>query len=196
MRLPRTLAVIVGMLTAACTIAISAGSAQAAPSAPPAGSAQLTVDKVLSLNPKAVKISPTEVKIADGMVLMLPRTQAEARALAASCAYYYLCTWEHSNGGGNGIRFYTCGWYDLGGYRYPDGAWVGTGASGAKWNDRISSMTNNQTTGTRANFYNWEGSWKLVFWTYAYDWRANLAIDKRYDNGGPLNDIIDMVVPC
>jgi hypothetical protein len=69
-------------------------------------------------------------------------------------------------------------------------------ASGAKWNDRISSMTNNQSTGTRANFYNGEGSWKLVFWTYAYDWRANLGIDKRYGNGGQLNDIIDRVVPC
>ncbi|MFC4588743.1 peptidase inhibitor family I36 protein [Sphaerisporangium corydalis] len=203
MRLTRTLATLAGTLTAACAIAVTAAPAQAAPepsptasTAPPSVERQVTVDEVLRLNPKAEKISDTEVKIADGMILMLPRNASDSAALAASCSYQYLCAWEHSGGGGNGIRFYTCGSYDLSGYHYPDGAWVGTGAAGAKWNDRFSSLNNNQTTGTRANFYNWEGSWKLVFWTYAPDWRANLAIDKRYDNGGQLNDIIDRVVPC
>ncbi|MEV6986726.1 hypothetical protein AB0M95_36470 [Sphaerisporangium sp. NPDC051017] len=193
------------MLTATCTIALTTTTApaQAAPTpspatstAPPSVERQVTVEEVLRLNPQAEKISDTEVKIADGMILMLPRSQSDAVAFAASCTYKYLCAWEHSDGGGYGISFYACGSYNLGGYRYPDGAWVGTGTSDPKWNDRISSMTNNQTTGTRANFYNWEGTWTLVFWTFSYDWRANLAIDKRYDNGGQLNDIIDRVVPC
>ncbi|WP_156056332.1 hypothetical protein [Streptosporangium roseum] len=57
-------------------------------------------------------------------------------------------------------------------------------------------MINNQTSGTRANFYNWENSWKNVFWTYAFGRRADMSPDKRMDNGGRGNDIIDMVKPC
>ncbi|MEV7006416.1 hypothetical protein [Streptosporangium sp. NPDC051022] len=203
----RMLAVIASA-SAALAVPLTAGSAHADPvvpladpssPAPAAVSAPLTVEDVLRLNPAAKPAGPNRVEIADGLFLLLPvkpGSDAVGASLAASCAYKNLCAWEHSDMTGYGLAWEKCGEYNLGGARYPDGAWVGTGASGPKWNDRLSSEINNQTPGRRAEFYNWEGHWQQVFWTYAYDRRANFAIDKRMDNGGQLNDIIDMVKPC
>ncbi|MEU6411921.1 peptidase inhibitor family I36 protein [Microbispora sp. NPDC046933] len=201
----RMTALIGAVLGALVVLPATTGSAYASDDpTPSAGSgsssaqaAPLTVQDILRLNPAAKPAGAGRVEIADGVFLLLPTAGgAEAAIAAGTCAYYNLCVWENSNMSGYGLAWEACSQYDLGGARYPDGAWVGTGASGPKWNDRISSMINNQTSGTRANFYNWEGRWVQAFWTYAFDRRANLAIDKRMDNGGKINDVIDMVDPC
>ena len=68
------------------------------------------------------------------------------------------------SGGGYALRFSACNDYNLGHYSYPDFRYVGT-AAGAKWNDRISAVFDNQTSGANyASFYNWNGSaWDFKF---------------------------------
>ena len=164
--------------------------------------ATLAADDVLRLNPEAKRVDDYTVRIADGVNLLLPRPAGSVGTQHwAGCNYAtgHLCVWDNASYSGYALDFYWCDADDLnlGNLRYPDGAKVSPSDPSPRWNDRISSINNHQTTGTRANFYNWEnGAWKLVFWTYAPDRRTNLAIDKRYDNGGPLNDIIDRVYPC
>jgi hypothetical protein len=163
----------------------------------------LTVEDILRLNPRAKQVGPGLIQIAEGINLLMPRQTKAGDAepmVTSGCNWStgHLCVWEHASYAGYGLDFYFCGADDvnLGYLRYPDGAQMSTYVPGQRWNDRISSMNNHQTTGTRANFYNWEGHWQLAFWTYAPDRRTNLAIDKRMDNGGRINDIIDRVDPC
>ena len=174
----------------------------AAVSSTPSAS-DLTVEDILRLNPTAKQVGPELVQIAEGINLLMPRQTKAGDAepmVTSDCnsSTGHLCVWEHWGAFGYGLDFYYCGADDvnLAYLRYPDGARMSTYVPGERWNDRISSMNNHQTAGTRANFYNWEGHWQRVFWTFAPDNRTNLALDKRMDNGGPVNDIIDRVDPC
>ena len=191
---------------AVTTVLIGASSVQAAPSttSPTEGAAQgsdsaklLTVEEVLRANPKAHLVSPGRVEISKGVILMWPEHRTATVAASGfpydPCSYGDLCVWEHNlswpfYGGGYGLAFYYCGLYNLGYLRYPDGAWS-TDPSVPKWNDRISSYVNNQYIGTRADFYNWEGSWVPKFYSVAPGYRLNLA-----DTG--FNDIVDGIRPC
>jgi hypothetical protein len=111
---------------------------------------------------------------------------------SGSCSYYYLCVWEHTAGDqyGWGVSFYTCRFYNLGYYRYPDFAYMGYYEAGKRWNDRISSFINNQTTGTQSDFYNYGvDTWHHVYTSYALE----IQLDLRDLN---LNDIIDGIIVC
>lgn len=55
-------------------------------------------------------------------------------------------------------------------------------------NDRLSSFINNQSTGTVARFYNWQGYWSRKFNSTAYQARTLL--------GSGYNNYIDGVDPC
>jgi hypothetical protein len=80
--------------------------------------------------------------------------------------------WEHTYGGGfgEGLAFFACNeFHDLGHYRYPDFAYVGT-QNVPKWNDRISSYVNNQSNGTLTEFSNWQGYWQLKLGSWAFDY--------------------------
>jgi hypothetical protein len=184
------------------TLAAGPASADPTPTNDETQLGQLTVQNILQRNPAARQVGPNSVEITKGVILQLPeRTNSTKGApspaeIQASCAYYYLCTWEHSYWDGQGyeLDYYYCGDYNLGRMRYPDGAWD---QPGPKWNDRISMMTNNQTAGATSYFYDWNGvnDWIYIFRTIAYDRRANLADDKAYD-GLSMNDRIDRIIPC
>jgi hypothetical protein len=204
-----TLAFGVGV-SATATAATAPEPAEPTAQQPAADAPTLGVSDILRLNPQARQVGPNRVRIADGIDLLLPNrsttsaTGTQMQMVSSGCNWStgYLCVWEHErswkSNGGYGLSFTSCTAddVDLGRLRYPDGRSMSDYVPGQRWNDRISSMDNHQTRGTRANFYNWEGYWKLVFWTYAPDRRANLSIDKRMDNGGQINDVIDRIDPC
>ncbi|MEO3819303.1 hypothetical protein [Plantactinospora sp. B24E8] len=192
-------------------ISATASGASAAPSPDPSTPSsdstslatraeKMTVEDILRANPDARRVRTNAVNISPGIDVILPPADGDASTLAEAelCDYYHLCVWEHSiaDGFGVGLGFYDCQpsgvVVNLGAMRYPDGASVGTGASGPKWNDRISSFENNQTPGTATSFYNWTGSWTNVLDSYAFDRVSNL----RYTVRGNVNDIIDAVHVC
>ena len=186
-------------LLAGITVVALAGPAPAASGArgdsTSVGTDRLTVADILERNPDARQIGPDEVEIAPGVALRLPsRGGGQAVAAESDCLPEFLCGWEHRDRGGRRLRFFNCGSYNLFDMRYPDGA---RGVPGPKWNDRLSSLLNNQTDGTRAHFYDTTGSGVSVhiFSTVAVDRRANLAYDTATD-GRPMNDRIDRIVPC
>ncbi|MEU7278433.1 hypothetical protein AB0A69_06520 [Streptomyces sp. NPDC045431] len=57
------------------------------------------------------------------------------------------------------------------------------------FSDRLTSYKNNQTSGTRALFYNWQGSWVYKFDSHAYHTEDSLA-------NTSWNNLIDGVRVC
>lgn len=201
-------------ITAGFLIAVSTGASGASaepipdPSKPISGTTEtagamarsLTVEDILRVNKNAKQVRPNAVNVSPGIDVILPPADGRATdpTTAVLCDYYYLCVWEHSfvDGFGVGLGFSACQppgvIVNLGAMRYPDGANVGTGP-GPKWNDRISSLENNQTPGTVSSFYNWTGSsWVNVLDSWAFDQVGNL----RYSARGNVNDIIDAIHVC
>ncbi|MBD0710881.1 MULTISPECIES: hypothetical protein [unclassified Streptomyces] len=112
-----------------------------------AGELQRQVDAVLARSPQARQTSANTVDIPGGTATVALPGSAEARAQAdpeayPSCADGHLCILD-----GRNVRYdyYRCGYYDF------DGIGDGT-------------FNNNQTSGTRARFYNQNGSerWSSV----------------------------------
>ncbi|MFY1634253.1 hypothetical protein ACN27F_13390 [Solwaraspora sp. WMMB335] len=166
----------------------------------PSNRKEITAADILRANPNAKQVRENAVNIAPGVDVLLPpkRTgQDNTQARTDICDYYNLCFWEHSYADlfGAGLGFYACqpanAIMNLGGMRYPDGAWVGTGSSAPKWNDRISSFENNQTPGTASRFYNYLGSnnWSVVVTSYAFDYESNM-------HNRNANDIVDGIHVC
>ncbi|MEU6023082.1 hypothetical protein [Micromonospora sp. NPDC047134] len=199
---------VAALLAASSSLSAASADPSPGPSLPDQGSTtaptngELTVKDILRANPDAKQVRAGVVNIAPGVDVILPPSDGSAnnaRAAADICDYYHLCVWEHAlvDDFGAGLGFYDCqpsgSLINLGGMRYPDGAWVGTGTSGPKWNDRISMFDNNQTPGTATYFYNYTGSsWSNVLTSYAYQRVSNL----RYSPNGNINDIIDGVHVC
>ncbi|HZM79712.1 MAG TPA: hypothetical protein VFC19_28615 [Candidatus Limnocylindrales bacterium] len=151
--------------------------------ATPAAKSHMTEDEALNVvvraNPQAHRVSSHAINVAPGVdviygsALATSTNAAKTGGAAAltsdpspnygfACPYYYLCIWEHasSEGWGYGLAFYSCQGgttVDLNKYRYPDAALVGNGPSSTRWNDRMSSYFNHQSTGTQARFANWGG---------------------------------------
>ncbi|KAB1919761.1 hypothetical protein F8280_24820 [Micromonospora noduli] len=67
----------------------------------------------------------------------------------AGCSYKYSCLYSDNNYAGYRLSFTTCAFRDLSRYAYP---------TGGLWNDKVSSWSNNQTTGTLSWYYNYEGN--------------------------------------
>ncbi|WP_433294909.1 hypothetical protein ACQP2F_34360 [Actinoplanes sp. CA-030573] len=143
----------------------------AANAAPSGGQSAATVADILRMNPNAKQIAPNVVNVAPNVDLVVPAKAAAGLATDstyAQCSYQYLCVFEAAVGiglnGGYALRFSACTSYNLGYYSYPDFRYVGT-AAGPKWNDRISAVFDNQTSGANyASFYNWTGSaWQFRF---------------------------------
>lgn len=100
------------------------------------------------------------------------------------CAYQYLCLYQNATFGGYKIRFLQCGFVDLGTISFP---------TGGKWNDKVTSYINNQTTNTTSIFYNWNGverTWDYLFSSSATDYDYNIGTSLGF------NDIIDGVHVC
>ncbi|MEU2249380.1 hypothetical protein [Streptomyces sp. NPDC019224] len=106
-----------------------------------AGQLQRQVDAALAQDPRARQTSANTLAIPGGTVTLPAPGQAETRNLASpgtalACANGHLCI---TDGRGTNYDYYRCGYYDFNG--------VGDG-----------TFNNNQTSGTRARFYNSDGS--------------------------------------
>ncbi|MDA5285841.1 hypothetical protein [Streptomyces sp. Isolate_45] len=110
-------------------------------SAPEAARLQQRVDAVLAKDPAARQVSANRLTTAGGSLTLATPGRGEARDLASpdtalACGHGHLCI---TDGQGNNYDFYRCGYYDFWG--------IGDG-----------TFNNNQTSGTRARFYNDNGS--------------------------------------
>ncbi|WP_426361943.1 hypothetical protein [Streptomyces sp. E-08] len=99
------------------------------------------VDSFLAQDPQARQISANRIATAGGTVTLAVPGRSETRDLASpetalACGDGHLCI---TDGRGRNYDFYRCGYYDF------DGIGDGT-------------FNNNQTPGTRARFYNSDGS--------------------------------------
>lgn len=102
---------------------------------------QRQVDAVLAQDPQARQVSANKLTTAGGSVVLAVPGRTETRDLAApdtalACGNGHLCIVD---GRGYNYDYYRCGYYDF------DGIGDGT-------------FNNNQTPGTRARFYNDNGS--------------------------------------
>ncbi|MFF4367064.1 hypothetical protein [Streptomyces sp. NPDC001594] len=102
---------------------------------------QRRADAVLASDPQARQLSANKLAIAGGDLVLRAPGQTETRDLAApgqalDCANGHLCI---RDGQGSNYDYYYCGYYDFGG--------IGDG-----------TFNNNQSSGTRARFYNQNGT--------------------------------------
>jgi hypothetical protein len=100
-----------------------------------------------------------------------------------SCPYYHVCVWEHANYQGPGRAFSACRTVNLVNYGF---------------NDRASSIVNNQTPGTVSYFYD-SSAPNISLRQHAYGYRDNLMLDYA-EIPGPWgnnwNDRIDRISVC
>ncbi|MEU8774990.1 hypothetical protein [Streptomyces sp. NPDC048606] len=106
-----------------------------------AGQLQERVDAFLTEDPQARQVSANRLATAGGTVTLAVPGRAETRDLASpetalACNNGHLCIVD---GRGVNYDYYRCGYYDFNG--------IGNG-----------TFNNNQTSGTRARFYNSDGS--------------------------------------
>ncbi|OKJ68643.1 hypothetical protein [Streptomyces sp. CB02460] len=106
-----------------------------------AGALQRQVDAVRAQEPRARQTSANTLDIPGGTVTLPAPGQSETRRLASpgtalACGNGHLCI---TDGRGVNYDYYRCGYYDFNG--------IGDG-----------TFNNNQTSGTRARFYNSDGS--------------------------------------
>ncbi|MEU8762385.1 hypothetical protein [Streptomyces sp. NPDC048659] len=107
-----------------------------------AGQLQRRVEAVLAEEPGARQTSANTLALPGGTATLPVPGQAEARDLAAPDAPRAACNDGHlciTDGRGVNYDYYRCGYYDFNG--------IGDG-----------TFNNNQTPGTRARFYNNDGS--------------------------------------
>jgi peptidase inhibitor family I36 len=158
------------------------------------------VAEVLEANPGSRRISDTSVLLAPGIIMTVPGPvetratmtvpsrdggQVTVSAASTSCPYQYLCLWEHVWRGGERLAFYYCGYVDL--YKYRLNA-------SSYWNNKVSSIWNNQSGGVVSWFYdtNYGG---LLGTVSAGNYLQDLTRDRALD-GGNWNDRIDRVKVC
>lgn len=161
------LAVAGAMASPAGAVAADAGSD---------GKAPQTVEELLAFYPGSQQVGPFDVEISPGVAVSLPA----GPGVEAVCASKYLCFWSNAGYSGYRLNLYYCQLVNLGNLTYP---------GGGRWNDKVSSLVNNQTSGTRSHFYNYLGSnsWQFLFTSTAYNERFSL---------GSNNNKIDRVSVC
>jgi len=115
----------------------------------------------------------------------------EPKDLEAYCPQRYLCVFNnirYNVGTTNGthLNFFTCGnEWDLGRVAYPKRL------GGGYWNDKVSSIINNQDGSAVSYFYNYRGAnnWQQILQTNPQTHRADLRVET-------INDVIDGVHVC
>lgn len=123
------------------------------------------------------------IEVAPGERLVPPSSGKVGTLARSDCPNYYLCVWKEANYSGWMAGYYYCGFYNLD-YRYwPGHQWWDT------MTNTISSLVNNQTTGTVSVF--WDNSYDNGPWfsETAYGYRDNLVIDG-------WNDRISYILVC
>ncbi|SCL20243.1 hypothetical protein GA0074692_0819 [Micromonospora pallida] len=86
------------------------------------------------------------------------------------------------------INFKACGYRNLQDFSPPSGG-------GLNWDNRISSLVNNQTTGTVSKFWDFTNGTSYLGDQKAYGYRENLVYDSAA-SGGTWNDRISRVFVC
>lgn len=184
----RTMALLSGMALAIGAGGAAAAAGRAAPSAESAYAAQAgaaglsarqaaqlqdRVDaRLANLEVPAEQVGYNEIRTKDGSASI--RLSSPAVAADSSCSSGYLCLWSGDFWDGDKLSFYKCDFRDLGDYGF---------------NDRLTSYKNNQSSGTRSKFYNWQGSWVYKFDSHAYHSEDDLA-------NTPWDNMIDGVRIC
>jgi hypothetical protein len=148
------------------------------------------VDALLRLHPGSRQVDPTSVEVGPGVVVTVPGPATGGTAPAARvgiCGSGWVCSWQDAGYQGNRISFWYCGEYDLADYFLPDGS---------SWNDRISSVFNNQATHT-AILYNWvdQQPWGVPGYPDKLYGQRPLSGTANLTSIG-YNDMIDFVRPC
>jgi hypothetical protein len=150
---------------------------------------QRDIADVLERTPGARQISATEIEVAPGLIMSLTQ-RATTNVQDDHCQFLYLCAFAHSDFGSPSLKFTTCGReWNLGKVAYPGGGW---------WNDKISSIINNQSRNTPSFFYNYTGSgnnWQRILSLNSGNYLRNLAWDTA-EGGGTPSDRIDGVHVC
>ncbi|GGX81898.1 peptidase inhibitor family I36 protein [Streptomyces fructofermentans] len=121
----------------------------------------------------AEQVAYNEIRAKDGSAIITVSVPGVANT---SCDYEYLCLWTGPNWTDSKLAFYQCRDYDLSHYS-------------AFRNDTLTSYKNNQTTGTVARFYNWEGRKVYKFGSTAYHTEDSLS-------NTPWDNMIDIVDVC
>ncbi|MEU5873077.1 hypothetical protein AB0A73_16185 [Glycomyces sp. NPDC047369] len=176
------------MATMAATLALG-GTAQATQKE---GSERTqAIREILKLNPGSKQVSSDSVELEPGVIMSLPPAEGTDMTTYLTCEWQWLCMWQNKSGGGNKLRFYDCDrWYYLENWHMPDGR---------DWRDRISSIHNAQSGGSkgRAEFVDTlgNGAWHTVGHVDVQDGRADLSKDMSSD-GRTWNDRIDKVWAC
>jgi hypothetical protein len=199
-----------GVLLVGAIIAAALGGvapAAASPAAERRSAVDRQVAEILRLNPGSRRISATSVLLEPGVVMTVPGPvkagatmtvptrdggQLTVSASDTSCAYQWLCMWQHIYRGGAKLAFYYCKIQWLGDYTYRDAA----DGKIKSWRDTVSSIWNNQSGGAVSYFYNyqvWGDSYigGLSAGNYLQDLTRNASAD-----GGSWNDKIDRVIVC
>jgi Peptidase inhibitor family I36 len=161
---------------------------------------QAEVNDVIRRTPGAYQLGPNTVAIGPGAVMRLSTGGVQPNDLTAYCSYQYMCVYNNRNfnvGTTNGheIDFFTCGReWNLGRVAFPGGGY---------WNDKVSSIINNQTSGTTSRYYNYRGYggiWDLMTSLAADHHLSDLALNTWTDpNDGKqksMNDMIDGIHVC
>ncbi|MGW4465923.1 peptidase inhibitor family I36 protein [Micromonospora sp. NPDC004704] len=194
--LPGLLGLALAGILAATAIPAPASAAPAAePSVAvdPAVSASQTVeqqiDRMLGY-PGAKRIDRYTVEMTKGAFVTIPDPSGGASTMA-NCNFRYLCLWSERDFVGPRITFTTCGLgvENFGPWPFPNGG---------VWSDKVSSIMNNQTSGTWSGFYDWRsdgGGWDDLKFLKAYGYWRDLSKDKA-DDGSHMNDRIDAVQTC
>lgn len=128
--------------------------------------------KLADIKVPAEQVTYNEIRAKDGSATI---TMSVPGTADTSCSYEYLCLWTGANWTGTKLSFSVCALRDLSDYAFG--------------NDTLTSYKNNQTSGTVARFYNWEGSWVYKFGSTAYHTEDSLA-------NTPWNNMIDGVDVC
>lgn len=99
---------------------------------------------------------------------------------AWDCPSQHICIFSERDGLGNMKAFFFCGFVDLGLIDYP---------GGGKWNDKTSSVYNNQTPNTTSILYNWNGvnNWIQV---------TTIGAGVKRNMSASTNDIVDGIKVC
>lgn len=90
--------------------------------------------------------------------------QDSIQPMAKACSEGKLCVWDKPNGQGHRVDLYTCKWEDV----------TRHGLA------RVGSFVNNQTDGTVATFYGYDGKWVKQYTSKAFELLDNDQGHKTY----------------
>lgn len=168
--------------------------------APSARDLRREVADVLRRTPGARQVGPSTVQVAPGVTMELappaPKGGVTPADLTQYCPFLYVCVFNNKNFNvgstdGHQLNYTQCHQeVNLGKVAFPGGGW---------WNDKVSSIINNQTDGTNSFFYDYSGgsngTWIPIRTVTAPDHASDLSLEKD-GSGRTLNDRIDGVHVC